>query len=138
MPADVKNLVQGPAEAAFRDFVRDALSARSIRATEWTEFYLVGLLTGLVEASPTHFSRALGPELLAAQHLPQEQRFGHLKDLADTSLLVSGLFLDYVEEAAATTEYFFAIGSSAYLHLGEYEDPSLAATAGFTETSTRG
>ena len=134
MPTSAKNLVQEPANAAFREFVREALSARRIRTTEWTEFYLVGLLTGLVETSPALFSKALGPQLLAAQQLPPEQRFGQLKNLADTSLVLSGLFIDYVEEALPTTEYFFAIGRSAYLHLGEFEDPSIGADSGFAET----
>jgi len=137
MSADAKNLVQEPADAAFREFVRSALSARGITATEWTEYYLVGLLKGLVEASPALFFRALGPQLLAAQHLPPGQRFAHLKGLADTTLLLSGLFIDYLEEALPTTEYFFAIGSSAYLHLGalgEREDDPLRTSAGFTET----
>jgi hypothetical protein len=134
MSTDAKCLVREAADATFREFVRSALSARGIRTTEWTEFYLVRLLRSLLEASPVQFSRALGPQLLAAQHLPREQRFGLLKDLADTSLLLSGLFIDHVEEAAPTTEYFFDIGRSAYLHLGEFEDSHLAGPAGFIET----
>ncbi len=134
MSADAKSLVQEPAEAAFREFVRDALDARSLRTSEWTEFYLVRLLRGLVEASPTRLSRALGPELLRAQELPPEQRFTHLKDLADTTLVLSGVFIDYVEEALPTTDYFFAIGSSAYRHLGEFDDPRLVGVDGFAET----
>lgn len=137
MSTDAKSLVQEPADAAFRDFVRSALSARAIRTTEWTEYYLVGLLKGLVEGSPARFSRALGPQLLETQHLPPEQRFGHLKGLADTSLLLSGVFIDYIEAALPTTEYFFAIGSSAYLHLGELgerEKTALGTAAGFVET----
>lgn len=134
MPTDANRLVREAADATFREFVRAALSARGIRATEWTEFYLVRLLRSLLEACPVQFSRALGPQLLAAHHLPREQRFGVLKDLADTSLLLSGLFIDHVEEAAPATEYFFAIGRSAYLHLGEFEDSRLPGSLGFNET----
>jgi hypothetical protein len=134
MTAGSKNLVQEPAHAAFREFVRAALDARSLQTSEWTEFYLVGLLVGLAEASPALLSRSLGPDLLSAQQLPPEQRFSQLKGLADTSLVLTGLFIDYVEEALPATDYFFSIGSSAYLHLGEFDDPRFSGAGGFTET----
>ena len=48
-------------------------------------------------------------------------RYVQLKSLADSSLFLSGIFLDHLESRLPTTEYFFDIGSRAYLDLGSLD-----------------
>jgi hypothetical protein len=131
MKSDRAKLVHESAAAAFREFVRGALSDRKIDTSEQTEYYLVRLLETFVRVSPGRLARALGPELLAASQLEAPQRYSMLKDLADTTLFLSGVFIDHLEDALPTTDYFFAIGSTAYLHLHEL-DPGGAGGLGDT------
>jgi len=125
MGGDMKDkearLVQETAAAAFREFVRGALSEHKIDASEHTEYYLVRLLETFVRVSPERLARALGPQLLAASNMEPSQRFSALKDLADTTLFLSGVFIDHLEDSLPTTDYFFEIGSTAYLNLYELD-----------------
>ena len=115
---DEPRLVNEPVGAALHEMVRGALTEQRVAASEHTEFYLINLLCGFTRADPELFACPLGPELLRASMLEPHQRYLKVKQIADTTLFIAGLFLDYLESQAASTDYYFRIGSSAYLHLG--------------------
>lgn len=128
-------------ESVFREFVSEALRAQAVPASERTSSYLVGLLSDFATASPGPESRALGMELYEAASLDAGLRYLRLKEIADTTLFLSGVFLDYVEAKAASTEYYFTVGSRAYLSLGTldqtYSDGELSFSQTYTDLGSR-
>jgi hypothetical protein len=115
-----------PPAAAFFEFVRSAFAARGVTASPEAEHYLVNLLAGFLRAQPERFARALGPELLAASQLDPIHRSLRLRDVGDTTLFLAGIFLDHIEAKPAATEYYFAIGRTAYGRLAELAESSRA------------
>jgi hypothetical protein len=114
-----------PPVSAFYEFVRSALATHGVGASPEAEYYLVNLLAGFLRARPERFARALGPELLAASRLDPVHRSVRLRDVGDTTLFLTGIFLDHIEAKPAATEYYFSIGRTAYGRLAE-----LAGTSG--------
>jgi len=129
-----KKLVQEPVEAVLYDVIRRALATHRVTVSEHTECYLIHLLGRFSRCEPEVLSRALGPELIKARRLEPMQRYVRLKDVADTSLFLTGIFLDYVESQVAATDYFFDIGRSAYTDLGSLEEQHRASAGAFVET----
>lgn len=119
-PSDPK-LVSAPLGTVLHDLVHDALETHRLDASDETEYYLTCLLSDFLRPDPERLSRALGVELFKAQELESSQRCRKLKEIADTSLFLSGLFLDHIEAGPATPDYVFEVGSTAYLRLGIHE-----------------
>jgi len=126
-------LVSTPLGSVLHDLVHTAFEAQRVAASDDTEYYLTSLLSDFLRADPERLSRALGLELLKVEELGPSQRFARLKDIGDTSLFLSGIFLDHVESGLAATDYVFEIGSTAYLRLGHCERRHPLADA-FAET----
>ena len=120
-------LVQETVTSALYDLMGRALESQSVEASEETSHYLLTLLSGFTRVDPERLSRALGPEYLSVSDLEPATRYVRMKEVADTSLFLSGIFLDYVEAQLPATEYFFDLGSSAYLYLGSIDEKRLAA-----------
>ncbi len=118
MASERPQLITEPLPAVARELIRDALALQRLSASHTTEYYLVNLLAAFLRAEPDSLHRAFGPELIESASLEPAQRYAKLKDLADTILFLSGIFIDHIESGPVSTEYFFEIGSSAYLHLG--------------------
>ncbi len=112
------HLVSESLDSVLDELVHDALAAQSIATTSSTEAYLSRLLRDYLRVAPETWTRAFGVELLSAASLEPQLRYHKLKELADTTLFLSGIFLDYIEARLAATEYYFRIGSEAYLSLG--------------------
>jgi hypothetical protein len=132
MPPESKDeprVVTEPVGAVLHEMVRGALTNQQVETSEHTEFYLINLLTGFSRADPEMLSYPLGPELLRASMLEPHKRYLRVKQIADTTLFLAGLFLDYLEAQAASTDYYFRIGSSAYLHLGTVAAPRVTDRA---------
>jgi len=127
-------LVQEPVAAVLFELIRGALTTHRVTVSEHTEYYLIHLLGKFARCEPEQLSRALGPELIKARYLEPAQRYVRLKDVADTSLFLTGMFLDYVESRLAATDYFFDIGRAAYIDLGTLEERHRASTGAFVET----
>lgn len=108
-----------PVGAAFHDLVRDSIRAQKLEASADAELYLASLLGGFVRIDPRRLSEPLGPALLEAVFSEPAARHGQLKQVADTTLFLTGIFIDHIESRLAATQYYFAIGSSAYLQLEE-------------------
>ncbi len=115
-------LINDPIGAVLHDMVRGALAAQRVKVAEATEYYLASLLAAFLRTDPARFSQALGVELLKAEDLDVPRRYAKLKEVADTSLFLSGVFLDHIEAALPATDYFFEIGSTAYLKLSSGDD----------------
>ena len=119
MSSDDAKLVSEPVTSVLYDLIREAVASQRIEASDDVQFYLTNLLGTFARIDADRFSHALGPELLNTANLDPAHRYLKLKELADTTLFLSGVFLDYVEAQMAATDYYFDIGSSAYLHLGQ-------------------
>lgn len=129
-----QKVVAEPVNSALYDFVRSALTTQRVEVSELTEHYLVALLGGFVRSDPQVLSDALGPELLRAVSLDPVSRYSTLKRVADTALFLSGIFLDHVEASLAATDYFFGIGSRAYLDLGALDEQTISRGDSYAET----
>jgi hypothetical protein len=114
-------LVSTPLGSVLHDLVRAALETQHVTTSDDTEYYLASLLRDFLHTDSERLSRALGMELFKVEELDSSRRFARLKDIADTSLFLSGIFLDHVESGLAATDYVFEIGSTAYLRLGHGE-----------------
>lgn len=121
MDPSVPKLVSAPLGAVLHDLVHGALETHRVDVSDETEYYLTWLLSDFLRADPERLSRALGLELLKVTELEASQRCRRLKDIADTSLFLSGIFLDYLESGLTAPDYVFEVGSTAYLRLGHGE-----------------
>jgi len=122
------DLIREPVGSVLYDLVREALASECVEASEHTEHYLLNLLSAFARTDAGSLSEALGPAYLSATSLDPAARYVKVKQVADTSLFLSGVFLDYVEAQLPATEYFFDIGASAYLYLGSVEDRRLTSS----------
>jgi hypothetical protein len=121
MGGDDVRLINEPLGSVMHDLLREALAAQHVDVSDDTEYYLTTLLSAFLRSDPERLSRALGVELLQARELEPTKRCSKLKEIADTSLFLGGIFLDHLEAQLPATDYFFEIGSSAYLRLGASE-----------------
>lgn len=113
-------------DQAFTELVQEAISRQAVETSAATERYLVQLLCRFLRTNSEQLDWALGLELIQSAQLSPAQRRQRLKDIADTSLFLSGVFLEHAEAALPSTEYFFAVGSRAYLNLGQLSPPAAA------------
>jgi len=110
-----------PTGEVFHDLVVQAMTSEAVSSPRETGYYLVTVLERFVRSSPGELERTFGVELLRAGNETLVSRYVQLKSLADSSLFLSGIFLDHVEARLPATEYFFDIGSRAYLDLGSLD-----------------
>ena len=120
----IRKLSSEEVGSAFLGLVRESLRAQSVGASQAAEYYLVALLSQFIRMDPRRLEEPLGPALVKAAFAEPSLRHGQLKQVADTTLFLTGIFLDHVESRLADTEYYFAIGSSAYLHLDDLDAPA--------------
>ncbi len=134
-------LIQERIDAVFLDLVSTALERHALTASPTTEFYLVRLLAGFARNAPAALGEALGVELVSTIDLEPGLRYRRLKELADTTLFLTGIFIDHVEARAAATDYYFDLGRRAYLDLhsldGSYVEPSDALAETYYDLSLR-
>ncbi|GIW41297.1 MAG: hypothetical protein KatS3mg076_1874 [Candidatus Binatia bacterium] len=113
MPA----LVRSNLKELFRELVQKAMEAQDVRSTEDSEYYLVTLLERFARPRQDWFDKPLALEYLESFHTGRADRYQKLKKVADTSLFVSGIFLETVERTLVGTEYYIRLGRTAYGHL---------------------
>jgi len=101
----------------FRDLLQAAMRTQAVRSSEHTEFYLVKLLEGFAHADEDWFNRPLALEYLESFHSPPVYRYGKLKRVADTSLFMSGMFIENLHRKLVTSDYYANLGRTAYGHL---------------------
>jgi hypothetical protein len=111
-------LQSGTLTALFHELVQDALHAQSVAPSETTEFYLVHLLERFAcPDKPDLLDPPLGVDFLRAGELPPVQRFDTLRRVADTSLFVTGMFVDSLDRSLVGPGYYTALGRNAYARL---------------------
>ena len=98
----------------FRDLLQSAMRSQEVRSSEESEFYLVKLLEAFARAEHGWFERPLALEYLEALHSPLPLRYGTLKRVADTSLFVSGLFMESLHRKLVSSDYYIQLGRTAY------------------------
>ncbi|HYC54870.1 MAG TPA: hypothetical protein VEL28_08015 [Candidatus Binatia bacterium] len=107
------------ARLLLAELVHEALARTAVATSDFTESYLAGLLADFLRSEPDRLGQTLGVEWMRAASLPPMERYRRLKDIADTTLFLSGVFADYVEGTLTGPDYFFQLGSRAYLDLGD-------------------
>ncbi|HYB97768.1 MAG TPA: hypothetical protein VEC57_01420 [Candidatus Limnocylindrales bacterium] len=107
------------ARLLLAELVHQALARTAVSTTDLTESYLAGLLADFLRSEPDRLGQTFGVEWLRAASLPPMERYRRLKDIADTTLFLSGVFADYVEGTLTGADYFSQLGSRAYLDLGD-------------------
>lgn len=103
--------------AFFRDLLQAAMRTQAVRSSEDTEFYLVKLLESFAHADADWFNRPLALEYLESFHSPPVHRYGKLKRVADTSLFMSGMFIESLHRKLVSSDYYVQLGRTAYGHL---------------------
>ena len=110
-------LVQGNLTAFFRELLQSAMRTQAVCSSEEAEFYLVKLLEAFARAEENWFDRPLALDYLESFHSSRADRYGKLKRVADTALFVSGLFVESLHRKLVDSDYYVALGSTAYRHL---------------------
>ena len=122
----------------FRDLLQGAMRIHRVESSEDSEFYLVKLLERFAHPHPDWTSRPLALEYLESFHSPAVHRYAKLRHVGDTSLFLSGIFMDNLERQLVPTSYYISLGKLAYQQLA---NPGGAATAStgslFAELSDR-
>lgn len=119
----------------FRELVQSAMSAQEVQTSEDGEFYLVSLLERFARPQPNWFDRPLALDYLESLNQPGPERCVKLKHVADTSLLVSGLFMEALERTLVGPAYYVDLGRLAYGRLAV--DEKAPAAWPFAELSER-
>jgi len=109
-----RTVVQHNLTEFFRDLLLGAMRAQEVRSSPETEFYLVKLLEGCARIERDWFERPLALEYLESFHSPPPHRYGKLKRVGDTALLVSGLFMESLHRKLTSSDYYMQIGRTAY------------------------
>ena len=100
-------------EGYFKELLDEAIHERNLKVSPTTEYYLVGLLGELTKSSWSDDALALK---LAGASDPAE-RVGALKEVGDTSLVLSGLFSSSLQRSVVQVDYYIGLGGAAYKEL---------------------
>lgn len=98
----------------FHDLLRGALRTHAVQPSEPTEHYLVTLLERFARPAPDWDARPLALAYLESFHQPRPLRLAALRQVGDTALFLSGVFMDSLERRAVSAEYYIRLGRGAY------------------------
>ncbi len=122
----------------FRDLIRDAARNQEVSLSEGAEHYLVRLMESFAHPDPGWNRRPLALEFLESFGVGDDERAGKLRRVGDTSLFLSGVFMEYLERQMVSADYYISLGSSAYAHLASAPSGSMARTRSlFSEMAER-
>ena len=122
----------------FRDLLQGAMRAHNVESSEDSEFYLVTLLERFAHPEAGWASRPLALEYLESFHSPVAHRYSKLRHVGDTSLFLSGLFMESLERQIVPTSYYIALGRLAYQQLATLAGaPGAARSDVFAEMAAR-
>jgi hypothetical protein len=102
-------------EAFFHEVVVDALASLRVETSEYTEFYLVGLLGEFTRARIS--DEPLAFKLAETPRQSPEARIRALKEVGDTSLYVTGFFAESFDRRLIDADYYMGLGEAAYRQL---------------------
>ena len=120
----------------FRELLQAAMSTHDVRSSEDAEFYLVKLLEGFASPRRDWFERPLAVDFLEAFQSRGRDRYTKLKHVGDTSLFLSGMFMEALERTPVGCDYYIDLGQLAYGHLAQAPIPAGSHQA-FAELSER-
>lgn len=98
----------------FRELVQSAMTSQAVRSSEETEFYLVSLLEKFARPHRDWFDRPLAIDYLESFRSSSPDRVAKLRRVADTSLFLSGLFMETLERTLVGPRYYVRLGRLAY------------------------
>jgi hypothetical protein len=105
----------------FRELLQKAMQAQDVRTTEDAEFYVVKLLEAVAHPTRRWDDRPLALDFLESFHSPPSHRFGKLKHVGDTALLMAGLFMEAMDRRLVNSDYYATLGRTAYGQLARLE-----------------
>lgn len=109
----------------FREKIKQAKVKMRVQTHSSTDEYLISLLVNFINppklATDDHSQDLLNQTLFdilkQAMESDPERKFELLKQLADTSLYISGFFQDYFNRKLFDIDYYMTMGRSAYYHI---------------------
>ncbi len=130
-------LTRRPLTDFFRDLIRTAAREQQVELSESTEHYLVRLMEHFAHPEQNWQGRPLTLDFLESfQAADSAQRAGKLRRVGDTSLFLSGMFMEYLEQQLVSADFYIALGRSAYAHLASVPAPGRPRSL-FAEMSER-
>lgn len=102
----------------FHDALTEAIKNQRVDTSEPTECYLVNLLATFAKTPIDDEPLAL--KLAQAAFSSPDERARHLREVADTSLYMSGFFQEALNRKLVGVEYYIQVGGSAYGELARY------------------
>jgi hypothetical protein len=105
----------------FKELVDGALAHQRIAAGELTAFYVVNLLTGYLQRPVQEDEAPLALRLAEALDAAGMRQRTSLKQIADSSLFISGFFADSLTRKLVDIDYYVSIGGTAYTALSRSE-----------------
>jgi hypothetical protein len=122
-------------EAFFYECLNEALSEVEVDATEDTGFYLVGLLGEVARGGIC--DEPLAFKLARSTESDPEQRIHELKQVGDTSLVLTGFFTESLERRMVDPDFYIGLGEAAYAELAGRLSASAAFHAVYGELAAK-
>lgn len=126
----------------FREQLEQAMEHQKVSTSEFTQYYLVNLLAGVMRghlppAEPGFDEMPLALLYVRAIQSSRRDRAKLLRAMGDTALFVSGFFADSLGGRLVDLDYYKAMGGFAYARLARDEDPRIFGPEVFSELSGR-
>lgn len=127
----------------FRKQLERAMDHQKVSTSEFTQYYLVNLLAGVVRgqlppSEPGYDEMPLAILYVRAVEASRRDRAKLLRMMGDTALFVSGFFADSLGgRRLVDLDYYKAMGGFAYARLARDEDPRVFGPEVFSELSGR-
>ena len=126
----------------FREQLERAMDHQKVSTSEFTQYYLVNLLAGVVRGQlpprePGYDETPLALLYVRAIQSSRRDRAKLLRAMGDTALFMSGFFADSLGRRLVDFDYYRAMGGFAYARLAREEDPRVFGPEVFSELSFR-
>jgi hypothetical protein len=126
----------------FREQLEQAMEHQKVSTSQFTQYYLVNLLAGVVRGhvppiEPGYDETPLALLYVRAIQSSRRDRAKLLRAMGDTALFVSGFFADSLGGRLVDLDYYKAMGGFAYARLARDEDPRIFGPEVFSELSGR-
>jgi hypothetical protein len=120
------NLILEQTEVAqWHSLIKEAEAECSCQLDESMESYLVFTLMRFMKDQDLA-TQAMALDYLRTHGLPKSMRIEQLRDIGDQCLLLSGLYPQRAEKRLVRVSYYVNIGRSAYHHISDNVQKSVA------------
>ena len=126
----------------FRAQLEQAMEHQNVSTSQFTEYYLVNLLTSCINgelppSEPGFDETPLAVLYVRAVQATRVERARLLRTMGDTALFMSGFFSDSLQRKLVDLDYYRTMGGQAYARLSRLEDPVGLGSEVFVELSAR-